>query len=123
MGGSIAMSLQNETHACTHAHSCVAHDPQMPWNKFFEAGFKQIDICDRTTKDDLRLDIAEDMGACGICVGSAAGLSAFCCLCQGVRYIYFGQKSSATTKSAQRGCSCCAGDVKEVYVPHGAPQA
>jgi len=90
----------------------------MPWNKFYEAGFKQIDICDRTTKDDLRLDIEEDMGTCGICVGSALGLSAFCCLCQGVRYVYFGQKSSSKTKSAQHGCSqCCAGDATEVHVP------
>ena len=42
----------------------------MPWDQFYAAGFQQIDICDRTTKDDLRLDVAEDLGACGIVAGA-----------------------------------------------------
>jgi hypothetical protein len=83
----------------------------MPWDKFYEAGFRKIDICDRTTKDDLRLNVNEDMGTCGICAGSLSGLGNFFCLCQGVRYIYFGAESSTKTKSHRRGCSrCCAAD-------------
>ena len=79
----------------------------MPWEKFAEAGFQRIDICDRTTKDDLRLNVEEDMGACGVCVGSVLGLSRFLCLCQGVRYLYFEHTSSEKTKSAKRGCCQC----------------
>ena len=35
-------------------------------DKFYEAGFKQIDICDRTSKSDLRLNVEEDMGPTSI---------------------------------------------------------
>ena len=79
----------------------------MPWDAFYEAGFKQIDICDRTTKDDLKLDVNEDLGTCGICVGAAKGCTSFWCLCGGVRQIYFGSKTSAKTKTTKRGCQKC----------------
>ena len=58
-------------------------------------------------RNDLRLDVAEDMGPCGIVCGSLKGLGQFYCLCQGVRYIYFGDRSSEKTKSSKRGCSNC----------------
>ena len=83
----------------------------MPWEKFAEAGFTQVDICDRTTKDDLRLNVNEDMGACGVCAGATCGLASFFCGCQGVRYLYFEHNSSGKTKSSKRGCSqCCQAD-------------
>ena len=89
----------------------------MPWDKFYEAGFKQIDICDRTSKSDLRLNVEEDMGPCGIVCGSLKGLGQFYCLCQGVRYIYFGDRSSEKTKSSKRGCSnCCNGGEETIDV-------
>jgi hypothetical protein len=99
-------------------HAAVSVQPKdeddgcfwMPWDEFWQAGFRQIDVCDRTTKDDLRLDVAEDMGPCGVCVGALLGVSRYLCLCQGVRYLYFEQNSSEQTKSAKRGCGCCQAD-------------
>jgi len=79
----------------------------MPWDKFYEAGFKQIDICDRSTKDDLKLQVNEDMGPFGIIVGALSGCGKFWCLCQGVRQIYFGKRSSKRTKTTKRGCERC----------------
>ena len=78
-------------------HAAVSVQPKdeddgcfwMPWDEFWQAGFRQIDVCDRTTKDDLRLDVAEDMGPCGVCVGALLGVS---------RYLYFEQNSSEQTK-------------------------
>ena len=95
---------------CTHVpQTSFLCAVQMPWDKFKEAGFEKIDICDRTTKDDLRLDVEEDMGSCGIVLGSVIGLARFFCLCQGLCTIYFGSSSSEKTKSHQRGCSRCCG--------------
>jgi len=79
----------------------------MPWDKFYEAGFTQIDICDRTTKDDLRLDVNEDRGPCGLALGATCGCARFFCLCGGVRQLYFGKRSSKRTKSTKRGCERC----------------
>ena len=79
----------------------------MPWDKFYEAGFQQIDICDRTTKDDLRLDVNEDRGPCGLALGATCGCARFFCLCGGVRQLYFGKRSSKRTKSTKRGCEKC----------------
>ena len=56
----------------------------MPWDEFTAAGFDKIDICDRTTKRDLRLDVDEDRGFCGIVLGCLKGLAEYICLCQGI---------------------------------------
>ena len=89
----------------------------MPWDQFVEAGFTKVDICDRTTKNDLRLDVQEDWGMCGIICGCFAGLTQFFCFCQGCLTIYFGSNSSTKTKSTNRGCAKCAEDVKDVVQP------
>ena len=34
----------------------------MPWDQFEAAGFTKIDICDRSTKKDLKMKIQEDWG-------------------------------------------------------------
>ena len=46
----------------------------MPWEDFSRI-FKRVDICDRTTRRDLKLDIYEDMGMCGMLVGCLGGLA------------------------------------------------
>ena len=79
----------------------------MPWDQFYNAGFTKIDICDRSTKDDLRLNVKEDMGSCGICAGAITGLGSFFCLCEGLRHIYFGHTTSEHTKSHRRPCCGC----------------
>ena len=79
----------------------------MPWDEFYNAGFKQIDICDRTTKNDLRLDVEEDKGVLGIIWGCCAGLASFWCLCRGCLVVYFGTYSSGKTKTTKRGCQKC----------------
>jgi hypothetical protein len=86
----------------------------MPWDEFVGAGFTKIDICDRTTKSDLRLRVEEDMGPVGIVWGALSGLARFFCLCHGAYVIYFGRYSSERTKSSKRGCTqCCEVDVAE----------
>ena len=84
----------------------------MPWDQFEAAGFKTIDVCDRTTKRDLRLAVTEDWGFCGILAGCFGGLCKFWCLCQGCAVLYFGSHSSKKTKTTARGCAKCAEDCK-----------
>jgi hypothetical protein len=79
----------------------------MPWDEFVGAGFTKIDICDRTTKSDLRLNVNEDYGFLGIILGCCTGLVKFWCFCQGCLTVYFGSTSSKKTKSTKRGCAKC----------------
>ena len=76
----------------------------MPWDQFEQAGFHNIDICDRTTKRDLRLNVHEDLGLCGVVYGCLAGLADFTLCCRGLRAVYFGHNTTQETKSARRGC-------------------
>jgi len=72
--------------------------------KDFVSRFNTIDICDRTTKNDLRLDVNEEAGCTGPLVGCLVGCGSFWCCCQGVRTIYFGNQTSEDTESA---AGCC----------------
>jgi hypothetical protein len=72
--------------------------------KDFAPRFNVIDICDRTTKNDLRLDVNEDAGCAGPLMGCMSGCGAFWCCCQGVRTIYFCNQTSEETESA---AGCC----------------
>ena len=93
----------------------------MPWDQFEAAGFKTIDVCDRTTKRDLRLNVTEDWGFCGIVAGCLGGLAKFFCFCQGCLVLYFGSHSSAKTKTTARGCAKCAEDCKRDEVVEPVP--
>jgi hypothetical protein len=83
----------------------------MPWADFARI-FTHLDICDRTTVHDLHLDVAEDLGNCGLCLGCARDTLCFCCCCRGLCTIYGGHRTTGETKSAERGCcggvACCA---------------
>ena len=74
--------------------------------------FGHLDVCDRTTVQDLHLDVAEDLGNCGLCWGCALSTCCFFCFCRGIRTIYFGHRTTDETRSAERGCcgtvGCCA---------------
>jgi len=80
----------------------------MPIEEFSKI-FTKVDFCDRTTKRDLKLQVHEGWGSCGLVAGCLGGLANFFCLCKGLRVIYCGQSSSSTTKSAKRNCFGCVG--------------
>ena len=75
----------------------------MPYADFCRI-FDEVQVCDRTTRRDLRLVVNEDLGCCGVVWGCLSGFTTFFCLCRGVRTIYLGHTSSDETKSAKRGC-------------------
>ena len=75
----------------------------MPWEDFSRI-FKRVGVCDRTTSSDLRLEVLEDYGACGVVLGCVAGLANYVLTCKGARTIYAGHRSTDETKSAKRGC-------------------
>jgi hypothetical protein len=70
----------------------------------FVRRFSRVDICDRTTKNDLRLDINEDEGCLGPLYGCARGCGSFWCCCMGARTIYCGNQTSRETET---GAGCC----------------
>ena len=47
----------------------------MPWDQFVAAGFNKIDICDRTTKNDLRLSAEDRAIHCSFLFGGDCGLT------------------------------------------------
>merc|ERR1719440_1596823 len=59
----------------------------MSWEDF-SAIFEMIDICDRSTTFDLRLDVHEDYGSCGVVWGCLAGGCQYVLCCSGIRTIY-----------------------------------
>jgi len=56
--------------------------------------FDRIDVCDRSTHRDFRLDVREDEPCLGLCKGLVCGCSRFWCLCGGVRRIYCGHRTT-----------------------------
>jgi hypothetical protein len=77
----------------------------MSWEDFSRL-FRFVDVCDRTTRRDLRLRVHEDLGPLGVVWGCLCGLGAYILCCLGVRVAYCGHASSAQTRSAQRTCCC-----------------
>jgi hypothetical protein len=58
----------------------------MPWEDFSRI-FKNVDVCNRTTTRDLKLNVNEDLGAAGVVVGCLSGLARFVLCCDGLRTI------------------------------------
>jgi hypothetical protein len=48
----------------------------MPWDEFSRI-YTRVQVCDRSTGRDLKLDVKEDFGACGVVVGCCAGQLSF----------------------------------------------
>jgi len=73
----------------------------------FVKHFNRVQVCSRTTDEDLCLDVREDIGFCGPAVGCVSGCLGFWCCCRGARVIFCGKKSDDKTLSGHRGlCSC-----------------
>jgi len=73
------------------------------WKKHYDV----VQICHRTTKRDLALDVNESDGCCGVVKGCACGCLSYWCLCQGFCKIYCGEKTSEEV--VDTGC-CCLGN-------------
>eukprot|EP00924_Labyrinthula_sp_SR-Ha-C_P013517 maker-scaffold_5-snap-gene-5.59-mRNA-1 protein AED:0.00 eAED:0.00 QI:257/1/1/1/1/1/3/207/532 len=79
----------------------------MSFDDFFEH-FDTIDLCDRTVNyQDFHLNVHERAGrgvkhAVGPLQGCMEGFYDFCLKCQGIRYLYFGNKTKYKPKQAKR---------------------
>ena len=66
----------------------------MPWEDFVEH-FNNIDVCLRTSGlDDLALDVKEEMGAVGPCVGCLCGCLKYWLACQGCWKMWCGKSAA-----------------------------
>jgi len=79
------------------------------WIEFqdWKANYDVIQICDRTTKHDLHLDVREDDGCCGIVKGCCLGACEFWLCCAGFRTIYLGTRTSAEIVEPTYCCGLC----------------
>jgi hypothetical protein len=80
--------------------------------------FDKVAICDRTVKNDLRLNTREEWPVCGPLYGCVKGCGMFWCLCKGVRVIYCGARTSDSLRKSEtvEWCGCCAADIKDGIV-------
>jgi hypothetical protein len=84
----------------------------------FVANFSHVSICDRTVKNDLRLNTHEECLFCGPAYGCIKGCALFWCLCKGLRTIYCGARTSSELRRGETVgyCGCCAADIKDGIV-------
>eukprot|EP01083_Nonionella_stella_P056574 148888_1 len=77
------------------------------WIEFndFIALFDTIQICDRSTIQNLHLDVQEDYGSCGVVKGCCGGCASYWCCCKGLREIYCGRVTSNQTVYNKVGSS------------------
>lgn len=94
-------------------HPAIAHEVSYTdendgsfWMSFddFTQKFTAVEICDRTTKNDLCLDVGEGDGCFGPTAGCVGGCLTYWCLCRGARTIYFG---NATSDKTETKAGCC----------------
>lgn len=76
------------------------------WMSFedFEKTYSRINVCDRTTVNDLSLDANEGRGSCGVACGCCFGCTQFWCCCKGFRSVYLGRHSKEETLEAKEKC-------------------
>jgi len=70
------------------------------WKKHYN----NVQICHRTTKFDLHLDVREEDGCCGIVKGCVLGCGDFWCCCSGFRKIFLGERSKDETVEVTYCC-------------------
>lgn len=75
--------------------------------------FDRIQVCDRSTKKDLRLNPYEEIPVFGPFYGFLTGIFKFWCLCRGIRVIYCGQHPSDNLKMSDGKCGCVPPEVKD----------
>ena len=74
----------------------------MPYEDFFRFA-DDIDICDRTTTQDLHLEVHEDMGCHGVAYGLLKNTFTYFLLCRSCRVLYCGETTTGVTRSTERG--------------------
>ena len=77
----------------------------MPFDDFKEY-YTRVNVCDRTTSEDVSLDVNEDRGSCGIIAGWLCGCANFWILCKGARSLYFGHESTDETVDTKESWCC-----------------
>lgn len=79
------------------------------WMSFedFKTMYTRVNICDRTTSNDVSLEVNEDKGFCGIFCGFLMGCANFWLCCKGFRNLYCGHESTDETLDAKEGCCFC----------------
>jgi calpain-15 len=79
----------------------------MEMNDFVE-NFRRVAICVRDTGfNDLALDVHEEMGVCGVCVGCVGGCAGYWCCCKGCNALCCGEEATlVTVKGHKDGCMC-----------------
>lgn len=90
---------------------CAQHEDPYDgafWMTFddFVEHFDRVEVCDRSSHRDLRLDVREDEGLMGVCKGCAVGCATYWCLCNGLRTIYCGHRTSTDVEYSAPLCSC-----------------
>ena len=85
-----------------------AEDDGMFWMEYkdFFKIYNVIQVCDRSTIKNLHLNVMEDQGQCGVIKGCCIGCGQFYCCCLGLRKIYFGRVSDASTRDNKKCCPC-----------------
>jgi hypothetical protein len=76
------------------------------WLEFsdFQNFFRDVQVCDRTTAEDLWLDVDEDSAIFGPLIGCVRGCASFWCCCMGVRTICCG---NVTKEHTEKPAGCC----------------
>lgn len=78
------------------------------WMAFddFKEYYTRVNVCDRTTSEDVSLDVNEDRGSCGILAGWLCGCANFWLLCKGARNLYLGHESTGETVDTKESWCC-----------------
>ena len=77
--------------------------------------YTKIDVCDRTTVNDLSLTVNESEGMKGLCKGCFVGCCYYWLCCAGAANFYFGHESTKETVDMQESgtCTSCLGGSKK----------
>jgi len=109
----------SDTHECWNLPENKQEKKKCGWNgddendgmfwiewEDFKKKFNKVQICDRTTWDDIQLEIDEELGCCGIATGCCKTTGDYWCCCKGMDRIYFGRHTSDELVEIDKGCCC-----------------
>lgn len=71
----------------------------------FATYFDTVDICARSTGfEDLALDVHEECGICGVCIGCCCGCLSYWCCCRGCGAMLYGEEADEQTVKGKKYC-------------------